>query len=101
MSISNTVSKVEEFEYDNASETTIDNELEKSSSTTEGKTAVREEFDASSKSLDATQLYLGEIGFSPLLTAEEEVLYARDGKSPQSGYRCAQTAVLRQSLYLA
>ncbi len=28
-------------------------------------------------SLDATQLYLGEIGFSPLLTAEEEVLYAR------------------------
>ncbi|MCF9590800.1 RNA polymerase sigma factor RpoS [Vibrio parahaemolyticus] len=44
---------------------------------TEGKTAVREEFDASSKSLDATQLYLGEIGFSPLLTAEEEVLYAR------------------------
>lgn len=39
MSISNTVSKVEEFEYDNASETTIDNELEKSSSTTEGKTA--------------------------------------------------------------
>lgn len=29
------------------------------------------------KSLDATQLYLGEIGFSPLLTAEEEVFYAR------------------------
>lgn len=29
------------------------------------------------KNLDATQLYLGEIGFSPLLTAEEEVLYAR------------------------
>ncbi|GAL23970.1 RNA polymerase sigma factor RpoS [Vibrio variabilis] len=27
--------------------------------------------------VDATQLYLGEIGFSPLLTAEEEVLYAR------------------------
>lgn len=30
-----------------------------------------------SKALDATQLYLGEIGYSPLLTAEEEVLYAR------------------------
>ncbi len=29
------------------------------------------------KALDATQLYLGEIGYSPLLTAEEEVLYAR------------------------
>lgn len=41
------------------------------------KATAREEFDASSKSLDATQLYLGEIGFSPLLTAEEEVLYAR------------------------
>ena len=27
--------------------------------------------------LDATRLYLGEIGFSPLLTAEEEVYYAR------------------------
>ncbi|AVF96098.1 RNA polymerase sigma factor RpoS [Vibrio diabolicus] len=77
MSISNTVTKVEEFAFDNASVKTIDNELEKSSSTTESKTAAREEFDASSKSLDATQLYLGEIGFSPLLTAEEEVLYAR------------------------
>ncbi|MFD1008081.1 RNA polymerase sigma factor RpoS [Oceanisphaera ostreae] len=31
----------------------------------------------SSRSLDVTQLYLGEIGFSPLLTAEEEVLYSR------------------------
>lgn len=30
-----------------------------------------------SKNLDATQLYLGEIGFSPLLTAEEEVHFAR------------------------
>lgn len=29
------------------------------------------------KSLDATQLYLNEIGFSPLLTAEEEVYYSR------------------------
>lgn len=27
--------------------------------------------------LDATQLYLGEIGFSPLLTAEEEIYFAR------------------------
>ncbi|MBD1577357.1 MULTISPECIES: RNA polymerase sigma factor RpoS [Vibrio] len=35
------------------------------------------EYEVSAKNLDATQLYLGEIGFSPLLTAEEEVLYAR------------------------
>ncbi|ABL99251.1 RNA polymerase sigma factor RpoS [Shewanella amazonensis] len=29
------------------------------------------------RNLDATQLYLSEIGFSPLLTAEEEVYYSR------------------------
>lgn len=29
------------------------------------------------KNLDATQLYLGEIGYSPLLSAEEEVYFAR------------------------
>ena len=29
------------------------------------------------KSMDATQLYLGEIGYSPLLTAPEEVYYSR------------------------
>lgn len=32
---------------------------------------------ASKGSCDATQIYLSEIGFSPLLSAEEEVLYAR------------------------
>ncbi len=31
-----------------------------------------------SQLMDATQLYLSEIGFSPLLTAEEEVYYARN-----------------------
>ena len=36
----------------------------------------REE-DAFYKSLDATQMYLNEIGFSPLLTPEEEVHFAR------------------------
>ena len=30
-----------------------------------------------SANLDATQLYLSEIGFSPLLTAEEEVYFSR------------------------
>ena len=29
------------------------------------------------RALDATQLYLNEIGFSPLLTPEEEVFFAR------------------------
>jgi len=33
--------------------------------------------DTTGKTLDATQMYLNEIGFSPLLSAEEEVHYAR------------------------
>lgn len=33
--------------------------------------------DDAPSNLDATQLYLGEIGFSPLLTAEEEVYFSR------------------------
>ncbi len=37
----------------------------------------RFEADSSDKSLDATQLYLNEIGFSPLLTPEEEVHFSR------------------------
>jgi RNA polymerase nonessential primary-like sigma factor len=33
------------------------------------------------KTLDATQLYLNEIGYSPLLTADEEKYYARQARS--------------------
>jgi RNA polymerase nonessential primary-like sigma factor len=33
--------------------------------------------DDSQRAMDATQLYLGEIGFSPLLSAEEEVYFSR------------------------
>lgn len=33
--------------------------------------------DDSHKAMDATQIYLGEIGFSPLLSAEEEVYFSR------------------------
>lgn len=33
------------------------------------------------RSLDATQIYLGEIGFAPLLTAEEEIYYSRKSLS--------------------
>lgn len=35
------------------------------------------EEDSYQKNLDATQIYLNEIGFSPLLSAEEEVFFAR------------------------
>jgi RNA polymerase nonessential primary-like sigma factor len=37
--------------------------------------------------LDATRLYLGEIGFSPLLTAEEEVRFARAARKGDEGAR--------------
>lgn len=40
-------------------------------------TSERFAIDPSDKLMDATQLYLNEIGFSPLLTAEEEVHFAR------------------------
>lgn len=42
----------------------------------EEKTTVEAKEEVTS-SLDATQIYLGEIGFSPLLTAEEEVYFSR------------------------
>ncbi|WP_210455700.1 RNA polymerase sigma factor RpoS [Vibrio crassostreae] len=74
MSISNAVTK-EEFDLDQA--TTEPEALGKAKRTATKKAEAKEEVEVTSKSLDATQLYLGEIGFSPLLTAEEEVLYAR------------------------
>ncbi|MEX1222137.1 MAG: RNA polymerase sigma factor RpoS [Idiomarina sp.] len=52
---------------DSAEETTDDGELEEA-------IASRQSYQ---KKMDATQLYLSEIGFSPLLTAEEEVYFSR------------------------
>lgn len=78
MSISNTAAKVDEFNMDHGPMEAAVNEDEVSTTSNNSATEeTKEDFDASAKSLDATQLYLGEIGFSPLLTAEEEVLYAR------------------------
>ncbi|MCW8333737.1 RNA polymerase sigma factor RpoS [Vibrio sp. SCSIO 43135] len=74
MSISNAATKVEEFDLE---QTDISSEESQTTSKTSTAEESKEEFEVSAKSLDATQLYLGEIGFSPLLTAEEEVLYAR------------------------
>lgn len=42
---------------------------------------------ATQRVLDATQLYLGEIGYSPLLTAEEEVYFAS-----RTAWRCRFTS---------
>lgn len=79
MSISNTVTKEEEFDLDidSTDVVEVDAKLTAEDDDIEQTEDIREEFDASTKSLDATQMYLSEIGFSPLLTAEEEVLYAR------------------------
>ncbi|MGR3237093.1 RNA polymerase sigma factor RpoS [Vibrio vulnificus] len=78
MSISNTVTKVKDLDVNQMDDDFNDDiEMNEKEDLTEEKVTLREVFDASNKSLDATQLYLGEIGFSPLLTAEEEVLYAR------------------------
>ncbi|MCG9552394.1 RNA polymerase sigma factor RpoS [Vibrio sp. Isolate31] len=74
MSISNAVIKEE---FDLVQVTTESETLEQEKRTATKKAEAKEEVEVTSKSLDATQLYLGEIGFSPLLTAEEEVLYAR------------------------
>lgn len=57
----------------------------KTSATTTGKQAPLKSAAAADKkftrSLDATQLYLNEIGYSPLLTPEEEVYFARLARS--------------------
>jgi RNA polymerase nonessential primary-like sigma factor len=51
-----------------------DGELPKSSSSSTSERIVDDKYN---KTLDATQIYLNEIGFSPLLSAEEEVFFAR------------------------
>lgn len=68
MSKSNAVTKeVEEFELDTVNDSDVVAE----------ERSERLEVTSSQKVMDATQLYLGEIGFSPLLTAEEEVYFSR------------------------
>lgn len=62
-------------------EALLENTDEAQQSATSSDEALEEALSSSSsqyqKKMDATQLYLGEIGFSPLLTAEEEVFYSR------------------------
>lgn len=78
MSNSNTAKKANEYEFDvDMEDIKIDEELATTNNDEDQSDDIKEEFDASNRSLDATQMYLSEIGFSPLLTAEEEVLYAR------------------------
>lgn len=53
--------------------------------------------DASEGQLDATRLYLNEIGFSPLLSAEEEVYFAR---LAQKGEEAARKRMIESNLRL-
>ena len=79
MSKSNTAPDLDSFDFDAEMDlelaTTEPKTVQPEASTTETLDVSR--YSSTQKALDATQLYLGEIGFSPLLTAEEEVLYAR------------------------
>ena len=79
MSRSSTAKKLESLTLDDSMELNslvvpTDNNSDTSASTEDVDIS---KYETSAKALDATQLYLGEIGYSPLLTAEEEVLYAR------------------------
>jgi len=53
--------------------------------------------EASDGQLDATRMYLSEIGYSPLLTAEEEVYYAR---LAQKGEEAARKRMIESNLRL-
>lgn len=66
------------IEIDNVQNKSIDAELEKlEQDATDPMEEILASQEAVHKNLDATQLYLGEIGFSPLLSAKEEVYFAR------------------------
>lgn len=76
--------KVEEYNDDVEFEGDGNEVFEDNSVTDDGSLEAQESADdeiinqaTSQRVLDATQLYLGEIGFSPLLTAEEETYFAR------------------------
>lgn len=61
---------------------------------TDDESALTERFE---KTLDATQLYLNEIGFSPLLTPEEEVLFSR---MAQRGEEAGRQRMIESNLRL-
>lgn len=60
-----------------AEEPTADDETPSKAHSSQNRKSSDYDEDKFTKSLDATQMYLNEIGFSPLLSAEEEVYFAR------------------------
>ncbi|MCG7584887.1 sigma-70 factor domain-containing protein, partial [Photobacterium sp. OFAV2-7] len=72
MSRSNTATNIENFDFDDVELDSAEVEEKAASTETTSDEVDISQYGATQKALDATQLYLGEIGFSPLLTAEEE-----------------------------
>ncbi|MDH5216826.1 MAG: RNA polymerase sigma factor RpoS [Gammaproteobacteria bacterium] len=72
-------------------------ELEAEQAAEQKKKKSKYKSDASSGQLDATRLYLNEIGYSPLLNAEEEVYYAR---LAQKGDEAARMKMIECNLRL-
>lgn len=76
MTTNNTVLKNNDLDFENTMDMVSTSHFDIDNTDKTSKTEV-EEVEVTSKIMDATHLYLGEIGFSPLLTAQEEVFYAR------------------------
>ncbi len=91
---------VDEDISDDSVDDLVDDELPESAdaeqATDEVETAVLSK-DIPDREMDATRLYLSEIGFSPLLTAEEEVYYAR---LAQKGDDAARKRMIESNLRL-
>ncbi|MEK7260553.1 MAG: sigma-70 factor domain-containing protein, partial [Pseudomonadota bacterium] len=75
----------------------VEEEAETEAAGASTKTATATEDDPHYVQADATRLYLKEIGFSPLLTAEEEVRYARRS---QKGDAAARKRMIESNLRL-
>ncbi len=60
-----------------ADDAIVDDTPPSKTSSSQQRKLFKQDDDKFAKSLDATQMYLNEIGFSPLLSAEEEVYFAR------------------------
>lgn len=69
--------KVLENTNDYMDDTDLDLQVEETDTSNDGRTTEVTSSADLNKTLDATQLYLSEIGISPLLSAEEEVYFAR------------------------